>query len=157
MYGRGLDRLAPEIEANADGIRDFDRKAAMNLLEGKNAAGEVLVKGVGERLPGWDLTFSPDKSVSVAWAAASPELRVRIEAAHDCAVRAALDHVQDHFAVANEGKGGAERVRADICANIFRHGASRELEPQLHSHCVIPNIAVKADGENRFAQQPGSL
>lgn len=153
MYGRGLDRLAPDTDADAearpDGVRQFDRHAIMNLLEGKDAGGNVLVKGAGDgsnRVPGYDLTFSPDKSISVAWAAASPELRAQIEAAHDRAVRGALDHVQDHFALANEGKGGAERVQADMSAGIFRHGASRELEPQLHSHCVIPNMAVKPDG-----------
>jgi conjugative relaxase-like TrwC/TraI family protein len=150
MYGRGLDRLAPDSEAGADGVHEFDRYAMMNMLEGKDASGAALVNGVKDganRVPGYDLTFSPDKSVSVAWAAASPELRKQIEAAHDSAARGALDHIQSNYALANEGKGGAERVQADMSAGIFRHGASRELEPQLHSHCVIPNMAVKADGK----------
>jgi len=155
MYGRGLDRLAPNAEAGDDGVREFDRKTMMNMLEGKDDAGNEILKSTYRsldgkeskgRIPGWDITFSPDKSVSVAWAAASPELRKQIEAAHDSAVRGALDHVQNNFALANEGKGGAQRVQADISAGIFRHGASRELEPQLHSHCVIPNMVVKADG-----------
>lgn len=149
MHGRGLDRLAPAAIAGPDGVRAFDRAATMNLLEGKDAAGNALVSGAGDgskRVPGYDLTFSPDKSVSVAWAAASPELRAQIESAHDKAARRAIDHIQDNFALANEGKGGATRVQADISAAIFRHGASRELEPQLHSHCVIPNISVKKDG-----------
>jgi conjugative relaxase-like TrwC/TraI family protein len=156
MYGRGLDRLAPDTEAGADGVREFDRKAMMNMLEGKDNAGNEILKSTYRsldgkeskgRIPGWDITFSPDKSVSVAWAAASPELRKQIEAAHDSAARGALDHIQNHYGLANEGRGGAERVQADISAGIFRHGASRELEPQLHSHCVIPNMAVKADGK----------
>jgi conjugative relaxase-like TrwC/TraI family protein len=151
MYGRGLDRLAPDGKPGADGAREFDRKAMMNLLEGKDASGTLLVNGIkngAHRVPGYDLTFSPDKSVSVAWAAASPELRKQIEAVHDRAVRGALDHIQDNYSLANEGKGGADRVQADISAGIFRHAASRELEPQLHSHCVIPNMAVKADGKS---------
>lgn len=150
MYGRGLDRLAPNSEAGADGVHEFDRYAMMNMLEGKDANGNELVSGVkdgSKRVPGYDLTFSPDKSVSVAWAAASPELRKQIEAAHDSAARGALDHIQSNYALANEGKGGAERVQANMSAGIFRHGTSRELEPQLHSHCVIPNMAVKADGK----------
>jgi len=155
MYGRGFDRMLSDSTPKADGAHAYDRKAMMNFLEGKDKDGNQILNSTGRsldgkesagRIPGWDITFSPPKSVSVAWAAASPELRAQIEAVHDGAVRGALDHIQDNFSLANEGKGGKERVQADLMFATFRHGSSRELEPDIHSHCIEPNMAVKKDG-----------
>lgn len=128
----------------------YDRNAFTNALEGKNLAGETLVAGRGDgskRVPGFDLTFSADKSISVAWAAGNEPQRRAIEAAHDRAVKAAVEHVEQRFNLANEGKGGKEQVSAKIAAAAFRHGTSRAQDPDLHTHVVVSNIAVKADGK----------
>jgi len=149
MHGRGLERLAPSVTAGENGLKSYDRKIMMNLLEGKDASGKELVKGAGagdKRVPGYDMTFSPDKSVSIAWAAASPEMRLLIQQAHDDAVRDAIDYIQDNYRLANEGHAGKERVKAGLSVAIFRHGTSRELDMQLHSHCVTAGVAVKEDG-----------
>ncbi len=43
-------------------------------------SGEPLVQRAGEHhRPGWDLTFSAPKSVSVVWGIAAPEQRAAIE------------------------------------------------------------------------------
>ncbi len=47
--------------------------------------------GSEKRSPGLDMTFSADKSVSALWAIADPDLRARIEQAHNDAARVALD------------------------------------------------------------------
>lgn len=150
------DGTAPAVmlgggwEALGKSDSNYDRKAFSNALEGKNLAGETLVSGRGDgskRVPGFDLTFSSDKSISIAWAAADEVQRRAIEAAHDRAVKAAVEHIEQRFNLANEGKGGNEQVSAKIAAAAFRHGTSRAQDPDLHTHVVVSNLAVKADGK----------
>ena len=49
------------------------------------ATGEKLTRNAGsaKRCPGYDLIFNADKTVSALWAVAPPDLRARIEEAHD--------------------------------------------------------------------------
>lgn len=123
------------------------RAAFGNALRGRDASGRDLVQGAGAgHRAGWDLTFSAPKSVSVAWAVGDGQQRAAIQVAHDRAVRAALQHVQDHALVARRGRGGAEREPAAMVASIFAHGTSREQDPQLHSHAFVHNLAQRQDG-----------
>lgn len=120
------------------------------VLEGKAPDGKDLVQGAGEKhRAGWDLTFSAPKSVSVVWGASTDtDLRAAIYIAHDRAVKAALDQLQ-HDAeaiVARRGKGGLVQEKADMVVATFQHGASRELDPQLHTHAFVANLAQRADG-----------
>jgi len=55
---------------------------------------------------GYDLTFSPVKSVSTLWAIAKPPIAAKIEQAHHAAVAAALRFVEDHALYTREGTGG---------------------------------------------------
>jgi len=56
------------------------------------------------KMSGWDVTFSAPKSVSVMALVHKDE---RLTAAIDAAVRAAMDHLQQH-AVEFKAKGGAK-------------------------------------------------
>jgi conjugative relaxase-like TrwC/TraI family protein len=38
------------------------------------------------------------------------------------------------------------KSQANIAAAVFTHSTSREAEPQLHSHCVVMNATLLADG-----------
>jgi Ti-type conjugative transfer relaxase TraA len=114
---------------------------------GRSPAGEDLVQGAGEKhRAGWDATLSAPKSVSVLWAVANAERRAAIQAAHEQAVQRALAHIEERFALARRGKGGAEREQAKLLWSVFQHGTSREQDPQLHSHCFLHNLAQRADG-----------
>ncbi|WP_342750799.1 relaxase domain-containing protein [Termitidicoccus mucosus] len=91
---------------------------------------------VSNRRVFYDFTISPPKSVSVValWQDA------RIIALHDRAVRAMVDQLEK-FAetrVRKDGENG-ERVTGGIAAALFRHDTSRELDPHLHTHCVVFN------------------
>ena len=108
--------------------------------------GEKLTRNAGsaKRCPGYDLIFNADKTVSALWAVAPPELRERIEQAHDDAVRVALeDIVLRHCAYTRirDREGTIRPVPADLAAALFRHGAARSNDPHLHTHCVILNVA----------------
>ena len=98
------------------------------------------------RQNGWDLTLSAPKAASVLWASSTDEFKKLIEAAHDHAVNAALDYIQDTAAVTRTGAQGKITEAVTLAFAIFKHGASRANEPQLHSHAVLINLGVKDDG-----------
>ena len=78
--GVWLGRGAAELQLRGEVTEQaFDHLAAG--LDPKS--GEPLVQRAGEHhRPGWDLTFSAPKSVSVVWGIAEPEQRAAIERAH---------------------------------------------------------------------------
>ncbi len=123
----------------------------IELAAGYTPAGEAQNAGTEDRRAGWDLTFSSPKSVSVLWATADPETRQKIEAAHDLAVERAIGFIEEHAAVTRRGSGSKftdderhEKVGLVIAA--YRHGTSREQDPQLHTHCMTFNVAPREDG-----------
>lgn len=96
-------------------------------------------KKIPNHTPGWDATFDAPKSVSLA---ALVNRDARLIAAHDAAVKAALDHLQQHAAVTRQrGKDGAYQYRntGNLLAGVVRHSTSRASDPQLHSHAIIAN------------------
>ena len=120
--------------------------------------GERLTRNAGseKRSPGLDMTFSTDKSVSALWALADPELRSQIECAHNDAARAALAGTVLRYCAWTrlQERDGTRVVAADIMGAMFQHGASRENDPQLHTHCTIFNAArTHADGKYRALHQ----
>ena len=113
--------------------------------------------GRHEHLPGVDVTFSAPKSVSLEGLVyASPRTRSRVVKAHDEAVRAALRLVETEFLMTrgyDRATGRRPRVKANgMVAAAFRHVASRNLDPQLHTHCVIANMTRDAQGTWRSAE-----
>ena len=113
--------------------------------------------GSDQRSPGVDMTFSADKSVSALWAIAHPELRARIEEAHNDAARVALEETVFRYCAYTRIRDREGRIRvlpADISVAMFQHGTSRENDPQLHTHCVIFNAArTREDGKWRAMHQ----
>ena len=103
------------------------------------------------------MTFSADKSVSALWAVADPELRARIEDAHNDAARVALEETVFRHCAYTRIRDREGRIRvlpADITAAMFQHGTSRENDPQLHTHCLVFNAArTHEDGKWRAMHQ----
>lgn len=130
---------------------EVDGRVLRDLAAGRDPESlEPLVRASanGRRSVGYDLQFAAPKSVSVLAAFAGPEERARILAAHDRAVRRALDYA--HAAgliVTRTGAQGRERApAAGVSAAVYRHFTSRAQDPQLHSHAVLLNLCVRADG-----------
>ncbi len=102
--------------------------------------GRDLGRGFGAKSArAFDATFSAPKSVSVLWALSpDPSVRAEVLAAHDAAVVAALDWLQEHGGVTRRGTNGVHQVDArGLVAALFRQHTSREADPQLHTHAVI--------------------
>ncbi|MGH3630102.1 MAG: MobF family relaxase, partial [Sciscionella sp.] len=89
---------------------------------------------------GYDLTFSPVKSVSVLWALADPATAATIERAHRAAISGALGFIEAHALYTREGAGGVRQVEVTgLVATAFTHRDSRAGDPDLHTHVAVAN------------------
>ena len=129
------------------------------LFQGYDPAGKALVQGAGERhAPGWDMPFSAPKSVSVLWGTADEATRKVIEEVHERAVDAGLSFVREHSLAdaSRRGKNGLQReAPGEILLAKFTHGTSRDLDPQLHTHVLLVNVARRQDGSFGALQPDG--
>jgi conjugative relaxase-like TrwC/TraI family protein len=122
------------------------------LMAGLDPSDEALERRLrdsrGEpNVVGFDLTFSAPKSVSVLFGAGDEQAAGRLIAAHESAVRAALEYVEDAAVKVRRGKGGAVVEAGEgVVAAAYRHRMSRSLDPQLHTHVVCANVARGPDG-----------
>ncbi|MFN8085244.1 MAG: MobF family relaxase [Dermatophilaceae bacterium] len=101
---------------------------------------------------GYDLTFSPVKSVSTLWAVASPAIAAAIERAHQQAVRDALAYLEAHALYTREGAQGARQVETrGMVAAAFTHRDSRAGDPDLHTHVAVANKVQAKDSGSWLA------
>jgi hypothetical protein len=89
---------------------------------------------------GYDLTFSPVKSVSTLWAFADLPVAAQIEQAHHAAVAEALRFIEDRALFTREGTGGVRQVNVTgLVAAAFTHRDSRAGDPDVHTHVAVAN------------------
>ena len=118
-------------------------KEELNLSDNVTKADfDTLVNSRKERA-GIDLCFSAPKSVSVAALCLDEDTRKEIIAAHEAAVKATLDKIEQReigARVTPEKHAKQVHVKTGnmICGK-FNHYVSRNSDPQLHTHCVIMN------------------
>ncbi|MGH3338394.1 MAG: MobF family relaxase, partial [Propionibacteriaceae bacterium] len=104
------------------------------------AAIAKLSRPPAQAVAGYDLTFSPVKSVSALWAVADPHVAAVIERAHQAAVRDALGFIENHALYAREGPQGVRQVNVrGLVAAAFTHRDSRAGDPDLHTHVAVAN------------------
>lgn len=125
-----------------------------NTAGGADAFRAALARAGGRvdgRRAGLDLTFSAPKSVSLLAAFATGAVAEQVLAAHDAAVTEAVGWLEPRVARAARGHHGdgqtVARVRTDGLVGVaFAHEVSRALDPQLHTHVVLANLARAGDG-----------
>ena len=125
------------------------------VLEGKVPKTDIRLgrrtrEGETEHEPGHDITFSAPKSVSLEGLLWGREEVVR---AHDEAVKATLDFIEARLLETRVWDREFRRMRRapspSMVAATFRHVASRDLDPQLHTHAVVANMTQDAEGRWR--------
>lgn len=112
-------------------------------------SGEPLRKLVRDKpVCGMDLTFSAPKSASLLFFLGDGDARAAVRRAHDEAVAAALGYMEREACVVRAGDGGrgGREVAEGFVGAAFRHRTSRALDPQLHTHAVVANLARRSDG-----------
>jgi conjugative relaxase-like TrwC/TraI family protein len=100
-----------------------------------------------QTVAGYDLTFSPVKSVSALWAVADPAVAAVIERAHQAAVQDALAFIEKHALFTRTGPQGIRQVNVrGLVATAFTHRDSRAGDPDLHTHVAVANKVQTIDG-----------
>lgn len=131
-------------------IGAVDRDQFARMLAGHVADHKLgtMREGDWEHRPGWDVTFSAPKSVSIMAEVAGDR---RLIAAHEQAVRTTIELAERHFSATRIREDGS--IRREATGNLviasFRHGTSRALDPQLHSHNIILNMTRDEAGQWR--------
>ncbi|WP_303762387.1 MobF family relaxase [Sphingobium yanoikuyae] len=137
--GKGAEALGLSGEVDRDQFRA--------LLDGKVGDQQLgtFRDGQLEHRPGWDVTLSAPKSVSIMAEVAGDR---RLIEAHGQAVKTALAHVERHMAATRIRDGGtvARESTGNLVIASFQHGTSRAQDPQLHTHNVILNETQGEDG-----------
>ena len=141
-FGEAAESLGLEGEVN--------REQFAALLQGQVGGKQLGTTRDGkvEHRPGWDITLSAPKSVSIMAEVAGDK---RLIAAHGVAVKVALAHVEKHMAATRVRDGGEVRREAtgNLAIATFRHATSRAQDPQLHTHAVVLNATQDRDGQWR--------
>jgi len=112
--------------------------------------------GDKNRCAGADFTFSAPKSVSLL-AFKDKE----IEKAFKMATHKSLDYLEEFILTRHKHNGAVTYEKTGKAAfAVFPHIVSRardsthEPDPQLHAHCVMPNLTIDADGQLMAIHNP---
>ena len=153
--GRGVRRL---------GLSDtVGREQLLRLLQathpttGLPLRTSTQIYGGRQALPGFDMTLSAPKSVSLLWALTTDDrIRADVQAGHDAAVSGCLTYLEQVAAMGRRGSHGVTRIATSgFTAAAFRHRTSRAGDPVPHTHLVIPNVVEGVDG--RWSSPEGRL
>lgn len=114
-----------------------------------------LRDGQEPKVAALDFTFSAPKSVSVLFATAVEDVAGELIDAHETAVRATVEWLEDAAVQVRRGPQGHIRLPGEgLIAAAYRHRMSRALDPQLHTHVVAANLTKGPDG--RFTALNGT-
>ncbi len=137
--GQGAEALG--LSGKVD-VKDF-----VAVLEGKLPDGSDLTRMVGgenKHRPGYDLTFSAPKSVSIMVMLGGDK---RLIAAHNHAVEVAVREVEKLASTRSMTEGVSEtKLTGNLVVALFNHDTSRDLDPQMHTHAVVANV-TQHDGK----------
>ncbi|MHB6047874.1 MobF family relaxase, partial [Klebsiella pneumoniae] len=123
-----------------------DKQVFTELLQGKLPDGSDLTRiqdGVNKHRPGYDLTFSAPKSVSMLAMLGGDK---RLIDAHNRAVTVALNQVESLASTRVKKDGVSETVlTGNLIIARFNHDTSRAQDPQIHTHSVVINATQNGD------------
>lgn len=145
-YGRLAEQLNLSGEIAKEDfshlLRGFDRDGTTKLVEsaGQKYKGTETLK----HRSGIDLTLSAPKSVSIL-----SYSDTRIEQAFHSALHSTLDHAEQEFSQTRHKSKGIIRYEntENALFSTFTHRTSRELDPQLHAHCILFNLTKSETGD----------
>lgn len=102
----------------------------------------------------FDFTIAPPKSVSVVALFQDS----RIVELHEHVVRSTMLELEQRAEarIRKAGQNG-ERITGNLVTACFRHETSRELDPHLHTHCVVMNATFDPVEERWKALHPAGM
>jgi conjugative relaxase-like TrwC/TraI family protein len=136
--GRGVEAGSPVTEQHLENML----VACADPISGQPVGTTPKAPGGGVPVAGFDLTFNPSKSVSVAWALADEGTKAVIYDCHRKAVEFVLGYAEREVFRSRSGASGVvEEDVSGVVAAAFTHWSSRSGDPQLHDHLVVWNRA----------------
>jgi hypothetical protein len=103
---------ALRAQIRTDVAREFFRaEHGRDPIDAREIAAIIakLSRPRSQTVAGYDLTFSPVKSVSTLWAVADPQVAAQIERAHQAAVQDALSFIESHALFTGKARTGFDR------------------------------------------------
>lgn len=152
LEGRRPDREERSLIAEQIGRSHYTEATGYQPASGADVIAWVNRERnqVRQAVAGFDLTFSPVKSVSVLWGLADEQTASRIAALHHDAVAETLAWIEDNALYTRVGTNGVEQVRTrGMIASEFTHFDTRTGDPDLHSHVLVSNKVQGPDGQWR--------
>ena len=137
------DALSQRLTGPACGLRwpgILSLSMAGSRSDARELAGQIAKdsRPRTQTVAGYDLTFSPVRSVSTFWAVADPAVAAVIERAHQAAVKDALAFIEKHALFTRTGPQGIRQVTVrGLVAAAFTHRDSRAGDPDLHTHVAV--------------------
>ncbi|MFI6998299.1 MobF family relaxase [Nocardia sp. NPDC050175] len=103
--------------------------------------------GSRKAVAGFDLVFTPPKSISILWGLGDDELRSALWRCHTEAVREVLAWAESRCAVTRRGHNGTRQIDAEgFVIAAFDHFDNRSGDPNLHTHAVVSGRVLGSDG-----------
>ena len=142
-HGRGAELLglsgsvkAEDFEAIRQGLDPRTNEFLRVRQSADRTASDGTTLAQGRSL--YDFTISAPKSISVMAILGED---ARLVEAHRNAVREALNEMETKAATRiRQGNANGDRTTGNLIVAVYHHDASRELDPQLHTHAVAANM-----------------
>lgn len=134
-------RVGAQMFRDERGIEPSNAQLAQFIAENSKAHQKAVA--------GYDLVFTPPKSVSIAWGLGDEQLRRGIESAHERAIQDVIRHLEQNVVMTRRGRNGVRQIdtAGGVIGTKFRHWDSRAGDPNLHDHVVIANRVQGVDGQ----------
>jgi len=147
------DRAATAGERNL--LRTEAAGAVYRQVHGRAPRGVELGALLGaekrtqaQAVAGYDLVFTPQKSVTLLWGLGSEQVRDAVAAVHERAVTETLEWVQTEAGKTRRGAQGVRQIDTQgLTIARFDHFDNRTGDPNLHTHAAVSNKVLGADGK----------
>ena len=134
--GQGAPALGLSGAVHAPGLQ--------SVLRGRAPGGGALTERPGlRRRHGWDLVFAAPKSLSLLVATAPEAAGATLRQAYRQAVADSVSTLEQRAAWVRRGR---DLVPGQVVAGAFEHLDNDAGHPHLHSHVVLANLGLAADG-----------
>ena len=140
--------------------RLFERQHSRAPVSSAELSGFISQQSRPDRtaVAGYDVTFSPVKSVSTLWAVAPTEVSEKIEAAHRAAVEKTVAWIEKEAGYTRVGNRSVGQVQTrGLVMAAFTHRDSRAGDPDLHTHVAISNKVQRLGADGQWQALDGRM
>jgi conjugative relaxase-like TrwC/TraI family protein len=157
-HGRRPNKAESQALMDREALRLFTDKHARPPQDQRELRSWISAEKSKVRQPvaGYDLVFTPPKSVSVVWALADDVTRREIERIHHDTITETLGWYERNACFTRTGSTSQEtQDTTGFVATLYDHYDSRAGDPNLHTHAVV-SIKVRTESDGKWRALDGS-